>query len=157
MRGVGLTQAGAQLEPEEAASDTSERAGRKGLGGRSRRVPKGLEACMEPCSLSPAQLSFDLSRPDNQGERGSLGSHSSRNHQGGFPGLRAAWQGHLVGLDTTAVPHKATLRAQVFPTPTRPGALTPPTQLGRYREGRVLVSSPVPFLGLLNSFAFKPG
>lgn len=41
------------------------------------------------------------------------------------------------------------------PTPTRPGALTPPPPLGRYREGRVLVSSPTPLLGLLNSFAFK--
>lgn len=69
MRGVGLTQAGAQLEPEEAASDTSERAGRKGLGGRSGRVPKGLEACMEPCSLSPAQLSFDRSERAPQEDR----------------------------------------------------------------------------------------
>ena len=31
----------------------------------------------------------------------------------------------------------------------------PPPQLGRYREGRVLVSSPTHFLRLLNSFAFE--
>lgn len=41
---------------------------------------------------------------DNWGREGGVGpsSHSSQNHQGGVPGLRAAWQGPLVGLDTTA-------------------------------------------------------
>lgn len=85
----------------------------------------------------------------------SLGSHSSQNHQGEFLGLKAVWQGPLVGLNTTAVPCKATTESPGVrpPAPTRPGALMPPPQLGQYREGRVLVSSPIPFLGLLNSFA----
>lgn len=54
---------------------------------------------------------------------------------------------------STAIQRKATQRAPVFPTLTRPGALTPPPQRGRYREGSW--SPPTPFLGLLNSFAPK--
>lgn len=64
----------------------------------------GLEASEESASspLTSPPISPDT---DNQRERGwgrSLGSHSGQNHQGGFPGLKAAWQGPLVGLDTTA-------------------------------------------------------
>lgn len=54
---------------------------------------------------------------------------------------------------STAIQCKATQRAQVSPTLTRPGALTPPPQRGRYKEGSW--SPPTPFLGLLNSFAPK--
>lgn len=64
---------------------------------------------------------------------------------------RAPWW----GLDTTAVKCKATPRAQVSPHPNQTWCLDTPPQLGRYREGRVLASSPTLFLGLLNSFAFK--
>lgn len=97
--GVGL--ASVQLELE-AASHTSKRARRVGLAGE---FPGGLKVYQESASSplsSPPPLSPDT---DNQGERergGSLGSHSSQNHQGGLPSLRAAWQGPLVGLDTTA-------------------------------------------------------
>lgn len=56
------------------------------------------------------------------------------------------------GAGSTAIQRKATQRAQVSPTLTRPGALTPPPQRGRYKEGSW---SPPPFLGLLSSFAPK--
>lgn len=64
---------------------------------------------------------------------------------------RAPWWG-WTPLQPSAKPPP---RAQVSPHPNQTWCLDTPPQLGRYREGRVLVSSPTPFLGLLNSFPFK--
>lgn len=52
-----------------------------------------------------------------RGYSGSLGSDSGQNHQDGFPGLKAVWQGPLVGLDTTAVQHKTTPGSPGVPQP----------------------------------------
>lgn len=67
----------------------------------------------------PALL-FSARHGQSRGERvsGSLGSHSSRIHQGEFPGLKAVWQGPLAGLNTTAAQCKTSTRAQVsIPAP----------------------------------------
>lgn len=95
---------------------------------------------------------------DNQGREGGVGpwvpipakitkveSQASELHG------RAPWWG-WTPLQPSAKPPP---RAQVSPHPNQTWCLDTPPQLGRYREGRVLVSSPTPFLGLLNSFPFK--
>lgn len=88
-----------------------------------------------------------------------FGSHSSQYHQGGWiPRPQSCVAGPPGGAGHYCSPAQSQPQEpRCFPPthPTRPGALMPPPQLGRYREGRVLVSSPTPFLGLLNSFAFK--
>lgn len=62
----------------------------------------------------------------------SLGSHSSQNHQGEFLGLKAVWQGPLVGLNTTAVQCKATTESPGVrpPRPNQTWCLDAPTPAG---------------------------
>lgn len=100
-------QSSAQLELE-AHSDTSKGIGRvrQGL-----EFPGGLEACkgslISPADPSSLSLQMLTIKGGERGYIGSFGSHSSQNHQGGFPGPKAVWQVPLVELDTTAVQRKA--------------------------------------------------
>ena len=90
----------------------------------------GLEASKVPRFLFPTE-SFSLSRRrQSRGER-VPGSHSSQNPQCGLPGLRAVWQGPLVGRSGhAAVQHEATLSAQVSPHPRQTWCLDAPTPAG---------------------------
>ena len=127
---MGLAQALARLESD--CLWHQQRSGRGGgLGGE---VPGDWRQARRPASSplpSPPFLSPDS---DNQGERGcsrSRGSRSSQNPQGGFPGLRAVWQGPLVGRSGhTAAQHEATLSAQASPHPCQTWCLDAPTPAG---------------------------
>lgn len=82
--------------------------------------PGELEACKESSILSLPSPPFISRHGQSRGERvsGSLGSHSSQVHQGEFLGLKAVWQGPLVGLNTTAAQCRTPPRAQVsIPAP----------------------------------------
>lgn len=93
---------------------------RTGKVSRVGEFPGELEACKESSILSLPSPPFISRHGQSRGERvsGSLGSHSSQVHQGEFLGLKAVWQGPLVGLNTTAAQCKTPPRAQVsIPAP----------------------------------------
>lgn len=133
---AGPARAAAQLQLV-AAPDTRRRAG---------RVPGGLRDTGRLTSSLPS-LPCISPDSDNQRERGCISPVSAGIAQW-LPGLRAVWQGPLLGLDTTAVQCKAAPRAQVSPPPNQTWCLDAPTPAGTVQR-RVLVSSPTPFLGLL--------
>lgn len=152
-RDDGAGPASVQLEPE-AASDTSKRARKVGLAGE---LPGGLEVYEESAS-SPLSSPPSLQTLTIKGREGGVGPYgpipakiTKVDSQASDLHGRAPWWG-WTPLQPSAKPPP---RAQVSPYPNQTWCLDTPTQLGRYREGRVLVSSPTPFLGLLNSFAFK--
>lgn len=81
-----------------------------------------------PC---PVLFSLQTLTRGERGCSGSRGSHSRQNPQGGLPGLRAMWQGPLVGRPGhAAVQHEATLSAQVSPHPRQTWCLDAPTPAG---------------------------